>query len=129
MSKRSPRVEFSARLSGKAAVAALAMIATAGNSIAQDATDAPSSPRAYLQRMDANGDGRVGEGEYVAYMSVGFARMDRDGNGVLEGDELPPGSRRVTLSQFQESLRAAFHRQDANHDGFLNAAELSRPPH
>jgi hypothetical protein len=128
MSKRSHRVDFAIRLIGKAAVFA---IAAAGNATAQDAADlppAPASPRAYLQRMDANGDGRVDEAEYVAYMSRGFASMDRDGNGVLEGDELPSGARRVTLAQFQQSLRAAFHRQDANHDGFLDTAELSRPP-
>ena len=107
------------------ALAALASLAAGGNAIAQAA---PASPRAYLQRMDSNGDGRVDEDEYVAYMSRGFARMDTDGNGVLEGDELPPGARRITRAEHQQALRAAFRRQDSNHDGFLDAAELARPP-
>ena len=107
------------------ALAALASLVAGGNAIAQAA---PASPRAYLQRMDANGDGRVDEDEYLDYMGRGFARMDTDGNGVLEGDELPPGARRITLAQHQKALRAAFRRQDSNHDGFLDAAELSRPP-
>jgi hypothetical protein len=130
MSKRNLPVEFAARLIGKAAFVVLSAIAGT-NAAAQGATDSPpspDSPRTYLQRMDANGDGRVDEDEYVAYMSRGFASMDTDGNGVLEGDELPPGAHRVTLAQFEQSLRAAFHRQDANHDGTLDAAELSRPP-
>ena len=130
MSKRSLLVEFAARSIGTTAVVVLVAIATT-NAMAHDAPDsppAPDSPSAYLHRMDANGDGRVDEDEYVSYMSRGFAGMDRDGNGVLEGDELPPGAHRVTLAQYQQSLRAAFHRQDANHDGTLDAAELSRPP-
>ncbi|MEO5596538.1 MAG: hypothetical protein ABIQ97_05275 [Lysobacteraceae bacterium] len=98
----------------------------AGAVYAQDA--APGSPRAYLQRMDGNGDGRVSVDEYLTYMGRGFANMDRDNNGVLEGDELPPRARAVTLVEHQSSLRAGFRRQDANHDGFLDAAELARPP-
>lgn len=124
MSNRSQRVEATVALAVALGLSAV------GNAIAQDAIthDAPSSPRAYLQRMDSNGDGRVDEAEYVAYMSRGFVRMDTDGNGVLDGDELPPGSRPVSLAQYQQNLRAAFHRQDGNHDGLLDAAELSRPP-
>lgn len=90
--------------------------------------DAPRTPRDYLQRMDSNGDGRVSRVEYIAYMDRGFDRMDADGNGVLEGDELPSGARRVTLADHEASLAAAFTRQDGNHDGFLDARELARPP-
>lgn len=107
------------------AFAALIMAASCDRVVAQSS---PSSPRAYLQRMDANGDGRVDEDEYIAYMGRGFARMDTDGNEVLEGDELPPGARPITLADHRQSLRAAFRRQDGNHDGFLSAAELARPP-
>jgi Ca2+-binding EF-hand superfamily protein len=111
---------------------ALAMVATLfavlGFANLAMAQPAPTSPRAYLQRMDANGDGRVDEGEYLDYMNRGFAGMDRDGNGVLEGDELPPGARPITLDERRQALRAAFRRQDRNHDGFLDAAELARPP-
>ena len=121
MSNRSLRAELIAR----PILAALVSLVVAGNAIAQNA---PASPRAYLQRMDSNGDGRVDESEYLDYMGRGFAQLDTDGNGVLEGDELPPGSRPVTLAEHQQALRAAFRRQDSNHDGFLDAAELARPP-
>jgi len=92
------------------------------------AQDAPHSPQDYLHRMDTDGDGRVSRAEYIAYMIRGFDRLDTDGNGVLEGDELPPGARRVTRSEYEAALASAFIRQDANHDGFLDARELATPP-
>jgi len=92
------------------------------------AQDAPRTPREYLQRMDTDGDGHVSRVEYIAYMGRGFDRMDTDRNRVLEGDELPPGARRVTRAGYEASLAAAFARQDSNHDGFLDARELAAPP-
>lgn len=123
MSNRCPLAEH--RFIGQAVLLAATLL-LAGAAFAQDG--APDSPRSYLQRMDGNGDGRVSLDEYLAYMGRGFASMDVDGNGVLEGDELPPRARRITLAEHQSSLRAAFRRQDANHDGLLDAAELARPP-
>ena len=56
--------------------------------------------------------------------------MDANGDGVLDGDELPPGLRRTprTLRAFQADVRAQFRRMDRNHDGFLSARELAQPP-
>jgi len=92
------------------------------------AQDAPRTARDYLQRMDTDGDSRISLAEYTAYMMQGFDRLDVDGNGGLEGDELPPGARRVTRADYAASLKAAFARQDTNHDGYLDARELARPP-
>lgn len=127
MSNRSRRAELTALSTALGALVAVAATICFAPEPAT-AQSAPASPRAYLQRMDANRDGRVDEAEYLDYMGRGFARMDSDGNGILEGDELPPGSRPVTLVQYQQNLRAAFRRQDGNHDGFLSSVELSRPP-
>ena len=68
--------------------------------------------------------------EYVDYLSAGFRRMDANGDGVLDGDELPPGPRRTprTLRGFEADVRAQFRRMDRNHDGFLSARELAQPP-
>ena len=92
------------------------------------AQDVPRTPQDYLQRMDSDGDGRVSRSEYIAHMGRSFDRIDSDGNGVLEGDELPPGAHRVTRGDYEASLAAAFARQDGNHDGYLDARELARPP-
>jgi Ca2+-binding EF-hand superfamily protein len=93
------------------------------------AQDYPQTPRDYLRLMDADGDGRISEAEYVQYMSRGFARMDTDGDGILEPSELPGGrGRSITLREFQANLRRQFHRLDRNHDGYLSAKELAQPP-
>jgi len=90
---------------------------------------AQSSPAEYLRQFDTDGDGRVSEAEYVAYLSQGFQRLDANGDGVLETDELPGGhGKPITLKQFQDNLRRQFHKLDRNHDGYLDARELTQPP-
>jgi EF hand len=90
---------------------------------------AQSSPADYLKLFDSNGDGKVSEAEYVAYMSQGFYRMDANHDGVLEPDELPGGrGKPITLKEFQDNLRRQFHMLDRHHHGYLNAQELTAPP-
>lgn len=94
------------------------------------AQDYPRTPAEYLQRMDANGDGRIDEAEYVRYMSQGFLRMDVNGDGVIDANDGPmrPGARPIHLDEFQRNLIHQFHKLDRNKDGYLNAKELSQPP-
>src|SRR3546814_13946429 len=68
-------------------------------------------------------DGKVNVAEYVQYMSRGFERMDANGDGVLETDELP-GRRGepIALPAFQDNLRRQFHRLDRNHAGKIGRA-------
>ncbi len=82
-----------------------------------------------FRAMDANGDGRISEPEYVAYMSQGFYRLDRNHDGILEQDELPGGrGKPVTLKEWQDNLRREFHKLDRNHNGYLSPQELAQPP-
>ena len=90
---------------------------------------AQDSRAAYLGFFDRDGDGRVSVAEYVQYMSRGFARMDANGDHLLEPAELPGGrGDAITLQTYQYNLRRQFHRLDRDHDGRLDAAELTAPP-
>jgi Ca2+-binding EF-hand superfamily protein len=91
--------------------------------------DAPRTPAGYLARMDRDHDGRVSQAEYVDYLSAGFRRLDRNADGVLEPQELPGGhGRAVTLAQWQTTLRRQFGKLDSDHNGYLDARELTQPP-
>ncbi len=92
-----------------------------------------ATPADYLARMDADGDGRVSLAEYQAWMTRGFRAMDRNGDGILQDGELPPGmilrpSQPRTLDAFLANLARAFARLDRDGDGHLDAAELAAPP-
>ena len=83
----------------------------------------------YLARMDSDGDGRVSQAEYIAWMGYAFERMDTDGDGVLAPAEQPGGrGKPVTLETHRRRLAERFVRQDANGDGHLDARELAAPP-
>ena len=102
--------------------------------VAAFSTPAPAQSRVettgdYLQRMDADGDGRVSLEEYLAWMTYAFDAMDADGDGILVPAEQPGGTGRpITRSQHNARLAARFQRQDVNRDGFLSATELAAPP-
>lgn len=85
----------------------------------------------YLAGFDVDGDGRVSESEYVAYLVRGFDDMDRNGDGELDAVEMPEGTYRGR-SRFREALvsdlRRSFRRMDSNGDGHLDRAELTSPP-
>lgn len=86
------------------------------------------APSDLFARFDADGDGRVIEREYVAYLGLGFTARDVDGSGVLDGRELPPGAQPLARGESEARLRRQFTRQDANRDGALDARELMAPP-
>ncbi|MET0755303.1 MAG: hypothetical protein ABWY31_04185 [Pseudoxanthomonas sp.] len=83
----------------------------------------------YLARMDSDGDGRVGRGEYLDWMSYAFDARDGNRDGVLSADELPGGKgQAITRVEHRERLSARFDKQDVDHDGHLSARELAAPP-
>ena len=45
--------------------------------------------RGFLERIDANGDGRVGGAEFAAAGDRMFAKLDNNGDGQLTKEELP----------------------------------------
>jgi EF hand len=83
----------------------------------------------YLQRMDADADGKVSLLEYQDWLSYAFDNMDRNRDGVLAPEE-QPGGRGKPLARDAHRARLAdtFKRQDRNRDGTLDAKELAAPP-
>lgn len=83
----------------------------------------------YLERMDADRDGRVSQAEFLDWMSYAFDARDRNRDGVLSADELPGGKgAAITRATHRERLAATFRKQDRNGDGFLDTRELAAPP-
>lgn len=111
-----------ARIATTGCLLALALGAASTRAQAQATSD-------YLQRMDTDGDGRVGQVEYQDWMSYAFDRMDADGDGVLRPAEMPGGrGKAITRQQYRQRIASTFRRQDANGDGVLDARELAAPP-
>ena len=112
------------------AIALLAALAIAPPLAAQDpGNGVPGMARHYMERVDADGDGRVSLAEYQDWMGYAYSRMDRDGHGILAAAELPGGKGEpVTLEAHRARLAARFQRQDRNGDGHLDAVELTAPP-
>ncbi|MEZ5465314.1 MAG: hypothetical protein R3F22_08885 [Lysobacteraceae bacterium] len=91
------------------------------------------SPQEYLKLIDSDGDGRVSLTEYQDYLGRSARDMDRNGDGLLSADELPPGTRSrggrpVNLKRQREAFAMRFHLQDRNGDRYLDASELGLPP-
>ncbi|HEY4529973.1 MAG TPA: hypothetical protein VIG97_06565 [Luteimonas sp.] len=88
-----------------------------------------TATRDYLERMDADGDGRVSLSEYLDWMGYAFRGMDQDGDGVLASHELPGGrGGPITAEQHRARLAERFGKQDVDGDGTLDAKELAAPP-
>ncbi len=97
-----------------------------------------------MRMADANGDGVVTRDEWVAATDARFARMDRNGDGVLDESErpgrrgLPPGADgagpppggpgpggKITREQFRQQAMRRFDRLDSNHDGKVDGNEMA----
>lgn len=100
-----------------------------GLSAAPVADGASAGSNGYFQHIDANNDGRIDRDEYTAWMMYAFRKRDHNQDSVLQGAELPPGTRHPILaSEYTADLMAQFTRQDRNHDGYLSAKEWLSPP-
>ncbi len=107
-------------LAGTAIAAALGTYALAQGA-GDSKTRAGSPPRAlFLERMDANKDGKVTKAEFDAFRAESFKSADKNGDGVLDKDEfaLYGDLRRA------EGIERFFARYDKNKDGKIAADEM-----
>lgn len=88
-----------------------------------------------VERMDRDNDGQVSLEEYRNTMMRRFHAADRNADGALQSNEVPPewvvvpaadlADGRVTLDEFSDELPAGFNAFDSSGDGRLDNAELN----
>lgn len=116
--------------------AAMVLGMMAANAATPQPADQPvDTPKAMLDRMDRNVDGKISLEEYRNAMIRRFGARDRNDDGVLEGDEFPKewlagadvqgATGRVTWEQFAVELQLVFDQFDVDKDSQLDAAEIA----
>jgi Ca2+-binding EF-hand superfamily protein len=79
-----------------------------------------------IERADANHDGKVTRQEYIDARTAQFARMDRNGDGVVDDAD---SRERADQSAVGKRLAAAMRsRIDANRDGKISKDEFVNAP-
>ncbi|CAN5556062.1 EF-hand domain-containing protein [soil metagenome] len=114
---------------------------------APTAQAAARTPGAALDKADANHDGDITRDEFKASRAAQFARLDRNGDGVVSLSEFPrlaksnrskaqslkavithadrDGDGRVTRAEFVDGPAPLFDRADRDHDGRLSHDEVA----
>lgn len=89
-----------------------------------------------FERADVNGDNQLSWEEFRNFFVPQFHQLDRDGDGVLRGDEHPPARDAsgnavkppdVATQDFQRALQIAFDRADTDRSGTLSPREWATP--
>jgi hypothetical protein len=129
------------------AIALLTLIAaTAGAAGALAASDGNAVLLDQIAGADTNRDGNVSKQELIAFRGANFARLDRNGDGVLMRSDIPAMAKRfrpevdfdrlikqfdankdgkVSRSEFVDGPTTIFDAADSNKDGRLTKAERS----
>lgn len=102
----------------------LSTLMLAAPAFAQTAAD---NARAVSRMMeaDANHDGQVTRAELVQWRAANFVRFDRNGDGLLSPDDIPPIFRASSIGM---QLAAMIKQYDANADGRLSRPEFVDGP-
>ncbi len=112
----------------------LALLLVDGSAIAQ--TRPAPDAKAWVQRHDKNGDGKIDRGEFQEAVVEAFFFRDKDKSGYLTIVELEgaspeaikaasrKGEGRLTLQEFVNAVFKDFEAIDTDHDGLLTVEEI-----
>src|SRR3989304_3001811 len=98
----------------------LALCAAALPAISQNLQNQQEQMR--FQGLDRNKDGRITRNEWRGN-DQSFSNEDWNGDGVLSGDEVLPGARRLGDVLSSERSAARFRDLDGNNDGVITRTE------
>lgn len=104
---------------------ATSLLCTCFPATAQPSAEQLEKLRQILTESDANGDGRVTRREYDAHRADIFAKLDRNGNGVVSEEDAP--RLRIAKRKFTEKLEQVLTIADTNGDRMLSRAEWDNP--
>lgn len=107
------------------AAAALACVCFPATAQQRPSAEQLERLRDILTNADVNGDGKVTRREYDAHRGDIFARLDRNGNGVVSVEDAP--RLRLPRRKFTEKLEQVLAMADQNGDGRLSRAEWDKP--
>lgn len=102
------------------------MALLAGTAAAQPAAgDRIDDMLAHIMEADVNHDGMITRAEWLDFRAGQFTRFDRNGDGVISGDDVPALLRgRQQGSRLQDAMTEL----DANRDGRISQAEFTGGP-
>jgi Ca2+-binding EF-hand superfamily protein len=116
------------------AVSALGLLLLDGSALAQ--TRPAPDAKAWVQRHDKNGDGKIDREEFHQAVVEAFFFRDKDKSGYLTIVELEgaspeaikaasrKGEGRLTLQEFVNAVFKDFEAADTDHDGLLTVEEI-----
>ena len=104
---------------------AAALVCASYPASSQPTADQLEKLRDLLTESDANADGKVTRREYDAHRAEIFAKLDRNGNGVVSEGDAP--RIRIAKLKFTEALEKVLAMADTNGDGMLSRVEWEKP--